>query len=158
MQRQRGLTLLEHLVVLAIIAISSAGVALAMRDSAQTQLEREAQRLIAKLEAARVQSRAQGVPLIWRVTESGFVVETPLLGADFAAQNVDWLTAGMSAEISANVSSANGTRNIALGPEPIISPASITLSLASGATSTSKGKPLSLRIETDGLGPFHQAP
>jgi general secretion pathway protein H len=57
MQRQRGLTLLELLVVLAIIAISSAGVALAMRDNSQTQLEREAQRLIAKLEAARVQSR-----------------------------------------------------------------------------------------------------
>ena len=51
MQRQRGLTLLELLVVLAIIAISSAGVALAMRDNSQTQLEREAQRLIAKLEA-----------------------------------------------------------------------------------------------------------
>ena len=37
MQRQRGLTLLELLVVLAIIAISSAGVALAMRDNSQTQ-------------------------------------------------------------------------------------------------------------------------
>ncbi len=60
MQRQRGLTLLELLVVLAIIAISSAGVALAMRDNSQTQLEREAQRLIAKLEAARVQSRVAG--------------------------------------------------------------------------------------------------
>ena len=158
MQRQRGLTLLELLVVLAIIAISSAGVALAMRESAQIQLEREAQRLIAKLEAARVQSRALGIPLIWRVTDSGFVVETPLLGADFVAQNVEWLTAGMLAEVSANVSTANGARNIALGPEPIISPASITLSLASSATSTSKGKPLRLRIETDGLGPFHQAP
>jgi len=158
MQRQRGLTLLELLVVLAIIAISTAGVALAIRDSAQTQIEREAQRLIAKLEAARVQSRAQGISLIWRVTDSGFVLETPLLGADFAAQNVEWLTVGISAEISANVSTANGTRNIALGPEPIISPASITLSLASDATPTSKGKPLRLRIETDGLGPFHQAP
>jgi general secretion pathway protein H len=158
MQRQRGLTLLELLVVLAIIAFSTAGVALAMRDSAQTLLEREAQRLIAKLEATRVQSRAQGIPLIWRITDSGFALETPLLGDDFVAQNVDWLTAGMSAEISANVSTANGARNIALGPEPIISPASIKLSLASGATSTSKAKPLSVRIETDGLQPFHLAP
>ena len=84
--------------------------------------------------------------------------DLPLLGADFVAQNVDWLTAGMSAEISANVSTANGARNIALGPEPIISPASITLRLASSATSTSKGKPLRLRIETDGLQPFLLAP
>jgi general secretion pathway protein H len=52
MQRQRGLTLLELLVVLAIIGFAMAGVSLAMRDSGQTQLEREAQRLTAQLEAA----------------------------------------------------------------------------------------------------------
>ena len=38
----RGFTLIELLVVVAIIAIGSAGVSFALRDSAATQLEREA--------------------------------------------------------------------------------------------------------------------
>ena len=45
--RTRGFTLLELLVVVAIIAIASAGVSFALRDSQATQLEREAQRLAA---------------------------------------------------------------------------------------------------------------
>ena len=149
MQRQRGLTLLELLVVLAIIAISSAGVALAMRDNSQTQLEREAQRLIAKLEAARVQSRAQGLPLVWRATASGFVIETPVVGSSFVAQS-DWLSADISIGMSA------GIKTITLGPEPIIPPATITLSKASGQSSGAK--PMNLRIGTDGLQPFHRLP
>jgi general secretion pathway protein H len=150
MQRQRGLTLLELLVVLAIIAISSAGVAIAMRDNAQTQLEREAQRLIAKLEAARVQSRAQGLPLVWRATASGFVIETPVAGSGFVAQSEDWLSADVSIGISADI------KSITLGPEPIIPPATITLSKASGQSSGAK--PMNLRIGTDGLQPFHLLP
>jgi general secretion pathway protein H len=150
MQRQRGLTLLELLVVLAIIAISSAGVALAMRDNAQNQLEREAQRLIAKLEAARVQSRAQGVQLMLRATASGFVIETPVVGNGFVAQSDDWLSADMSIGMS------SGIKAITLGPEPIIPPATITLSKASGQTSDAK--PMNLRIGTDGLQPFHRLP
>jgi len=146
MQRQRGLTLLELLVVLAIIAISSAGVALAMRDNAQTLLEREAQRLIAKLEAARAQSRAQGVPIVWRATASGFVIETPLVGADFAPQSEDWLSVDTSTDAQA----------IALGPEPIIAPTTITLS--NSRSQTSGAKPMRVRISTDGLQPFHRLP
>ena len=150
MQRQRGLTLLELLVVLAIIAISSAGVALAMRDNSQTQLEREAQRLIAKLESARVQSRAQGVPLIWRATATGFVIETTLVGSDFVPQSEDC----MSLDIAIGMS--EGMKAITLGPEPIIPPATITLVKASGQTSGIK--PMNLRIGTDGLQPFHRLP
>ena len=149
MLRQRGLTLLELLVVLAIIAISSAGVALAMRDNSQTQLEREAQRLIAKLEAARVQSRAQGLPLVWRATASGFVIETPVVGSSFVAQS-DWLSADISIGMSA------GLKTITLGPEPIIPPATITLRRSGGLTSGVK--PMNLRIGTDGLQPFHRLP
>jgi len=146
MQRQRGLTLLELLVVLAIIAISSAGVALAMRDNAQNQLERDTQRLIAKLEAARVQSRAQGLPIVWRATNSGFIIETPVVGSGFVAQRDDWLSAGMSADMKA----------ITLGPEPIIPPTTITLSNSN--VQTSDAKLMQLRIGTDGLQPFHRLP
>ena len=62
--RPRGFTLLELLVVVSIIAIATAGVAFSLRDSAQTQTEREAQRLAALLESARAQSRTLGVAVV----------------------------------------------------------------------------------------------
>ena len=46
----RGFTLLELLVVMAIVALVSAGVGFAMRDASLTQLERDADRLSALLE------------------------------------------------------------------------------------------------------------
>ena len=55
-----GFTLLELLVVIAIIAVATAGVSLSLRDSSQTALEREAQRLAVLFESARAQSRASG--------------------------------------------------------------------------------------------------
>ena len=64
MNRSRGFTLLELLVVISIMALATAGVGLAMRDGGQTQLEREAARLAALLESARAQSRAGGIPCL----------------------------------------------------------------------------------------------
>ena len=68
---QFGFTLIELLVVLAIIAIGTAGVSLSMRDSAQSALERDAQRLAALLDSARSRSRASGVPVLWRTLQQG---------------------------------------------------------------------------------------
>ncbi|MBP6357465.1 MAG: prepilin-type N-terminal cleavage/methylation domain-containing protein, partial [Burkholderiaceae bacterium] len=48
-RRSTGFTLLELLVVVAIIAIGTAGVSLALRDASASSLEREAQRLAALL-------------------------------------------------------------------------------------------------------------
>ena len=53
---QRGFTLLELLVVVSLVALATAGVSLALPDPAATQLEREAQRLTALLEAGRAQA------------------------------------------------------------------------------------------------------
>ena len=62
---QRGFTLLELLVVVAIVALASAVVTMALPDPASTRLEREASRLAAILEAARVQARASGTLAGW---------------------------------------------------------------------------------------------
>ena len=53
------------MVVVAIIALASSIVTLALPDPASTRLEREATRLVAILETARVQARWQGAPVRW---------------------------------------------------------------------------------------------
>ena len=152
MQRQRGLTLLELLVVLAIIGFAMAGVSLSLRDSSQTQLEREAQRLVAVLEAARGQSRTSGIPLIWQTTPDGFVIrpaQTPAANSPsrVAPRSEVWLAAGTQA-LASNV--------VVLGPEPILTPARITLSVSSPNAPTQGVKQLT--IGTDGLRPFQVMP
>ena len=148
MQRQRGLTLLELLVVLAIIGFAMAGVSLSLRDSSQTQLEREAQRLVAVLEAARAQSRTSGVALVWQASPEGFVIQSN--NKSLAARTETWLAAGTQATLSTSTGNM-----VVLGPEPILAPARITLSAAT--TNTSKPSP-SLSIGTDGLQPFRVMP
>ena len=174
MQRQHGLTLLELLVVLAIIGLSVAGVSLSLRDSSQTQLEREAQRLIAVLEAARAQSRTSGIALIWQATPEGFVIRPAIYPAQgnntaitstptsvsnpIVARTETWLTAGTQAVVSTVNVSANNvapTNLVVLGPEPILAPARITLSVA--AANNAKAAP-ALTLGTDGLRPFQVLP
>jgi len=158
MQRQRGLTLLELLVVLAIIGFAMAGVSLAMRDSGQTQLEREAQRLTAQLEAARAQSRTSGMALIWRTTAEGYEISSAVANSGLATRQEAWLNPTTQAQVS--TVGANIPNGVVLGPEPIMAPASITLSIsASHATSPTKVQQLQqLRIATDGLRPFQVVP
>ena len=180
MQRQHGLTLLELLVVLAIIGFAMAGVSLSLRDSSQTQIEREAQRLVAVLEAARAQSRTSDIALIWQPTPEGFVIRpaiapnaaqgnnaaitaAPSNAANpIAARTETWLTAGtqaaistVSASVSALANNTAPTNLVVLGPEPILTPARITLSVT--AASNAKNAP-ALTIGTDGLRPFQVVP
>ena len=135
---QAGFTLLELLVVIAIIAVATAGVSLSLRDSSQTALEREAQRLAVLFESARAQSRASGTAVIWRPTVDGFRFE----GLPPGALPTRWLEPGTRA--GANVA-------IQLGPEPIIGAQAVDI-LLGGQGDTQPARVL--RIATDGLRPF----
>jgi general secretion pathway protein H len=130
----RGFTLLELLVVVAIMAIATAGVGFAMRDSSQTSLEREAQRLAALLESARAQSRMSANPIRWRTTNNGFSFD----GAAAASLPAAWLGPDVRAVTS---------NTIVLGPEPIIGPQRIRLATLSSPAH-------SLTVATDGVRPF----
>lgn len=132
--RMGGFTLLELLVVITIMAIATAGVGLAMRDSSQTQLEREGQRLAALLEAARSQSRMSANPVRWRATANGFAFD----GVPAAMFPSTWLGTDVRCEATAIV---------VLGPEPIIGPQQIRLVSVSQADNN-------LTIATDGVRPF----
>ena len=130
----RGFTLLELLVVVAIMAIATAGVSFALRDSQATQLEREAQRLAALLESGRAQSRSSGIPVRWYATADGFRFE----GVAPQALPDHWLS---------ETTRVRAPAALQLGPEPIIGRQEVVLESSAAA-----GR--SLRIATDGLRPF----
>ena len=133
-RRPRGFTLLELLVVVAIIAIASAGVSFALRDSEATQLEREGQRIAALLESGRAQSRSSGIAVRWYAVPGGF----QFVGLPPNALPERWL---------AETTQVLGTATLQLGPEPIIGRQEIWLQSSSHPERT-------LRIGTDGLRPF----
>ena len=129
-----GFTLLELLVVLAIMAMATAGVTLTLRDSGDTALEREAQRLAALFESARAQSRASGIAVHWHTTPDGFRFE----GLPQGALPTRWLTDGMM---------VRGNPSVQLGPEPVVGAQTIELV-------NSQQPERALRIATLGLRPF----
>ncbi len=137
-QHRAGFTLLELLLVVAIVAMASVGVGFALRDGAQASLEREAARLAALFESARAQSRANGVPVRWRVLDQGFRFEGALPGT----LPDHW----MSADVLVPARSV-----VVLGPDPIIAPQSLVLRSAAQPQ-------LALRIATDGVRPFSVLP
>lgn len=148
----RGFTLLELLVVLFIVALAAGAVSVSLRDGPSQQLEREAQRLVAWLEAGRALSRASGSALHWQSTASGFeFVGAATAGAPAAqrgqiAQGAslagpkNWLHPGVQAQVLRPAQA----QVLRLGPEPII--AAQTLSLRLGEHE--------IRIGSNGALPF----
>ena len=140
---QRGFTLMELMVVVAIIAIASAGVMMAIPDASATALEREALRLSALLDSARAQSRASGLAITWKPTDDGFEFEgMPKIKNSKTGEMEDvvkfpktWLNSETTVDA--------GSR-LALGPEPVIAQQALVLKHA--------GR--SLTLSTDGIRPF----
>jgi general secretion pathway protein H len=138
-KRARGFTLLELLVVVALIAIATAVASLALRDPAAARLEQEAARLVALLESARAEARASGLAARWeplseQADGSGF----RFVGLPATDQlPTRWLDASTAAQVI-------GARAIVLGPEPLIGEQRILLRLDNQR----------LVLSTDGIGPF----
>ena len=160
----QGFSLVELMIVVAIMAIATAGVGLAIRDSSAPMLEREAQRLAALLESARAQSRMAGVPVRWRSTADGFAFEglATFSMLDPAAEKIPskWLSndvravasqAGLSGGNGTVASAANALPVLILGPEPVIGPQQVRLVSISTPSQ-------SLLLATDGVRPFAVVP
>ena len=137
--RARGFTLIELMVVVALIAIASGVISLAMRDPAAARLENEAARLAALLESARAEARASGVAARWEPLDD----QPDGAGFRFVGlfptepRPTRWLEPGTAAQVI-------GARAIVLGPEPLIGEQRLVLRLDNRR----------LTLQTDGLGPF----
>jgi general secretion pathway protein H len=142
--RTHGFTMIELLIVIAIVAISVGVVALALRDSQAAKLDEEAVRLAALFEMARAESRASGAPVQWAPVT--LAVEA---GAQFrfiglpASQPLPmrWLDGQTSAQVV-------GAAVVVLGPEAILPAQRVALRLGDKRVD----------ISTDGLAPFAPLP
>jgi len=141
MRRQRGFTMVELMVVIAIIAIASGLASFALRDPSANRLDQEAARLAALLESARAEARASAIPVRWEpvlAEDGGPGRGFRFLGLPPSERLPDhWLHEGVSAEIV-------GARAVVLGPEPLIPAQRIVLHLGDRR----------IALATDGLGPF----
>jgi general secretion pathway protein H len=151
-----GFTLLELIIVVAIVALASAVVTLALPDPAHTRLQQEAARLSTLLEAGRAQSRALGLPVRWAPGPAADAA-TQADGArpdDFHFDGLPpgndlpgrWL--GPDAGEPIVVQLPPQRRSLTLGPEPVIGAQRLVLRL----------REQQLTLATDGIGPFEVVP
>lgn len=145
-ERQQGFTLLEIMVVVAIIALATASVTFALRDDSGTRLEREAMRLSALIESARAQSRTSGLPVVWRVRPGGFeFIGLPRPRESERPAGVsDGPQRWLNEDTAARVLQPPGADSLVLGPEPLVPAQRVLLGLGERR----------LVLATDGLGPF----
>jgi general secretion pathway protein H len=132
-----GFTLLELMIVIALIAVASGVAVLALRDANASRLEEEAARLSALFEAARARSRATGQAVTWlpvREEGDGFAFSGLNERAGLPSQ---WLDVRTRAEVI-------GAPVLRLGPEPVIGAQRVVLRL----------EDRQVVLATDGLAPF----
>jgi general secretion pathway protein H len=138
-RRTGGFTLIELMVVVALIAIATALVGLSLRDPQQAQLEREAERLVALLETARAEARAGGLTVRWRPATTEGPNQFEFLGLPQRIQLPQrWLGDAVTVDLDGN------RHELQLGPEPLLPAQSMRLRLGQQQ----------LRVATDGLRPF----
>lgn len=146
--RSAGFTMVELLLVLAIVAVAAGLVTWALPDGESTRLEEDAARLTALLDMARAESRVSGAPVHW-VPRAGAEPGEPDANGRVRAFRFVGLPTSLAlpghwldARISAEVPTSAGV--IVLGPEAILPPQRILLRLGRHE----------LQLASDGLGPF----
>ncbi len=167
-----GFTLVELLVALLVMALLTGLAAMALPQSGQDSMQREAERLAALLDAAREQAAARGEPLAWAPGTAGYTFLqpsprgwVPLDDAPLTARRWQWLSAdaalpahyqprGVNATVQAGevaVRASGGAAGLGAAPswlvfgtEPVSPPLDVTL----------QGDGRVITIASDGLAPF----
>ncbi len=133
-----GFTLIELMVVVALIAIAVGVVSLSLRDGDSDRLDQEAARLSALLETARAEARAAGLSVRWLPTPDADGRNYRFIGLPASrALPERWLDERVVAQVE-------GANALVLGPEAILPPQRVVLRLERAR----------LVLSTDGLSPF----
>jgi len=141
-RRSRGFTLIELLVAITIIAVASATVVVALRNTGGADLEREALHLASVLETARAEARAASLDVTWQPDQGRFrFTGLPSDLVDRLKLNRGWLGPEPSVSIQGPKDNNGAVR---LGPEPIIGAQRIELTRGEAH----------IVLGTDGLRPF----
>ena len=138
--RVNGFTLIELMVVLLVLALCSSLVVMSTRNTAQQTLEREADRLVNVLEAARAQARGNSTALLWQSNTQGYSLRA-LTDPESPTQVHQWYVLGTRSEPATWV----------ISPEPV--QAAVRLSLLLEGAPTER-----LSIATDGAASFKVMP
>ena len=146
MNKSRGFTLVELLVVFAIIALGIGLVSLALPDSEAHKLEEEGARLSSLLESARAEARVAGVAVRWvprpaaadGVPPAADVAQFQFVGLPTSVQMP---TRFLDPHTQAQVV---GASHLVLGPEAILPGQRLVLRLGEHR----------LELYSNGLGPF----
>ncbi len=117
---RHGVTLLELLVVLVILALASAGVVASLPDRAAQRLDEQAERLRAQLDVAQAWAQASAIAVHWRADEGGYRFEGLPGDATDVPPTHRWSDPNLSARSDGPVR---------LGPEPMGEPFRIELTL-----------------------------
>ena len=143
LRRDAGFTLIEVILVMAIIAIATSLISVALHDGTQSRLDEEGARLAALLESARAEARASGVIVRWApaAADNSDGAQFRFSGLPTGAElPTRWLGEGVSAEVV-------GASALLLGPEPVLPAQRVVLHLADRR----------LVLASDGLAPFGPA-
>jgi general secretion pathway protein H len=145
----RGFTVIELLIVIAIIAVAVAVVSAALPDSDSAKLEEEGARLTALLEIARAEARVAGVPVRWVPRADADSASTADAVANYVFVGLPAALALPSRWLDSRVTaSVVGGTYLVLGPEAVLPAQRVELRLADKR----------LELATDGLGPFSTEP
>jgi len=137
----RGFTLIELMIVVALIAVAAGVVSLALREPSNTRIQAEAQRLIELLESARAESRASGLAVHWVPSEVDETTHFRFFVPGSKHSPTDLPTRWLDPQARAEVVDA---AVLQLGPEPLIGAQRVVLRLGDQRRV----------LATDGLGPF----
>jgi general secretion pathway protein H len=139
-----GFTLLELMLVVLVVALTTALIAMRWPQPPVRDLSHDAERLAAQLDILRQQAASQGHPLIWTAHPSGYAW-SPATGAQARAQDGPAASSPPTPWLSPHTRSQ--TPQLVLPGEPVSGPLVVELRSALNPS-------LRATVEASGLSPF----